>query len=356
MDPSALCDTPETSDDAPRRATTIKDVARKARCSIASVSRVVNDSGPVSAALRRRIAAAVAELDFRPSEVGRSLVLKRSRTIGVLVPSVTNPVFADCLAGLQETARRAGHAVLIAQSDYEPGREVEAIAPLIAERPAGLVLTVCDPAASEARVRAAAAGIPTVLLFNEAGAAGDAVVTVDNRGAGREIAAALIRHGHRRISFVAGRFAASDRARARYEGVCDVLAAAGLPVAPPVEIDFIDGPDRIDLSELMAQSRPTAIVASNDLLAIGVVAALCRLRLSVPEDVSVAGFDGIAIGRLIAPALATIEWPARAMGAAAAAMLLDLVAGNAATAARVVSLPHLFRPGGTLADAQNAPR
>lgn len=356
MDSSALCDTPAKGDDARRRATTIKDVARKVRCSIASVSRVVNDSGPVSAVLRRRIAAAVAELDFRPSEVGRSLVLKRSRTIGVLVPSVTNPVFADCLAGLQETARRAGHAVLIAQSDYEPGREVEAIAPLIAERPAGLVLTVCDPAASEARLRAAAAGIPTVLLFNEAAAVGDAVVTVDNRGAGREIAEALIRHGHRRISFVAGRFAASDRARARFEGVCDALEAAGLPVAPPVEIDFIDGPDRIDLSDLMAQSRPTAIVASNDLLAIGVVAALRRHGLSVPDDVSVAGFDGIAIGRLIAPALATIEWPARAMGAAAAAMLLDLVAGNAAAAARVVSLPHVFRPGGTLAGAPEKSR
>ncbi|MDC7784663.1 LacI family DNA-binding transcriptional regulator [Rhodoplanes sp. TEM] len=351
MDP-----TPIPTSDTPRKATTIKDVARRARCSIASVSRVVNDSGPVSGALRLRIAAAVAELEFRPSEVGRSLVLKRSRTIGVLVPSVTNPVFADCLAGLQETARRGGHAVLIAQSNYEAGREVEAIEPLIAERPAGLVLTVCDPASSEARARAAAAGIPTVLLFNEASDPGVALVTVDNRGAGRDLAAALIGRGHRRIAFVAGRFAASDRARARYEGVRDALVAAGLPVEPPVEADFIDGPDRIDLADILDRLRPTAIVASNDLLAIGVVAALRRHGLAVPDDVSVAGFDGIAIGGLIAPSLATIAWPARAMGTTAAAMLLDLVAGRGREPGRTLTLPHLFRPGGTLADAPNTSR
>jgi DNA-binding LacI/PurR family transcriptional regulator len=341
-----------------------------ARCSIASVSRVVNDSGPVSGPLRQRIAAAVADLDFSPSEVGRSLALKRSRTIGVLVPSVTNPVFADCLAGLQDAARRAGHAVLIAQSNYEAGREAEAIAPLIAERPAGLVLTVCDPAASEARNRAAAAGIPTVLLFNEPAAAagaendieahagGDAVVTVDNRGAGRELAAAMLARGHRRLAFVAGRFQSSDRARARFEGFRDALVAAGLPVEPPIEIDFLDAADHIDLTEVLARLQPTAIVGSNDLLAIGVMAALRRHGLAVPRDVSVAGFDGIAIGRLIAPSLATVEWPARAMGTAAAAMLFDLVGarGGKSTAARTLRLPHLIRPGGTLADApEDAP-
>ena len=166
---------------------TIHHVAQKARCSVASVSRVVNGTGPASPAMRERVRAAVAELGFQPSEVGRSLARQSRRILGVLVPSVTNPIFSASLAGIQERARAAGLSVLIAQSDYDPERECEAVEALLAERPAGLVLTVCDPQQSRALDIAERHGVPTVLVYNDPGDRRISTVTVDNRGASRAL-------------------------------------------------------------------------------------------------------------------------------------------------------------------------
>jgi DNA-binding LacI/PurR family transcriptional regulator len=296
--------------------------------------------------MRSRVEQAVTELGFQPSEVGRSLVRKVRRVVGVLVPSVANPVFAASVAGMQDRARAAGHSILIAQSDYDPKREVEAIEALLAERPIGLALTVCDPRASAALDLMRRAGVPTVLVYNEPTNAQLAAVTIDNRRAGRELVRRMLEAGHRRIVFVAGRFAASDRSRLRYEGYRDALKAAGLQPVAAVEVDFISGAEDLDLTETVARYQPTAIVASNDLLALSVIANLRRLGLQVPHDVSVAGFDGIPFGRLIAPSLATIEQPAHAMGVSAVSLLIELAAGRETP--RLVRVDHRFRPGDTL--------
>ncbi|WP_230533652.1 substrate-binding domain-containing protein [Microvirga roseola] len=325
---------------------TIHHVAQKARCSVASVSRVVNGTGPASPAMRARVEVAVAELGFQPSEVGRSLARRSRRILGVLVPSVTNPIFAASLAGIQDRARAAGLSVLIAQSDYDPGREREAVEALLAERPAGLVLTVCDPYDSLALDLVERQGIPTVLVYNDPGDRRISAVTVDSRGASRALVEQMIALGHRRIVFVAGHFAASDRSRLRYLGYADAVSAAGLPVEPPTEVDFIVGADDVDLTELVSRLRPTAIVASNDLLALSVIASLRRLGLDVPGQVSVAGFDGIALGRLVDPPLTTVEQPAGTMGVAAVSLLLELAAGRCESQRLLIN--HTFRPGGTL--------
>ncbi len=326
---------------------TIRHVAAHAGCSLATVSRVVNGTGPASPAMRVRVEAAVAELGFRPSEVGRSLARAHRRMLGVLVPSVANPIFATALSGMQDRARAAGLSVLIAQSDYDPEREVEAVEALVAERPVGLALTVCDPAASRALDLAERSGIPTVLVHNEPGPRPVAAVAVDNRAAGRALVARLVALGHHRVAFVAGRFSASDRSRLRHAGYVEALRAAGLAPLPPVEVDFIAGAEDVDLTEAVERLRPTAIVASNDVLALSVVASLRRLGLEVPRDVSVAGFDGIALGRLVHPVLATVEQPARAMGVSAVSLLLDCIAGRAGP--DLVRVDHCLRLGGTIA-------
>jgi DNA-binding LacI/PurR family transcriptional regulator len=326
---------------------TIRHVAARAGCSVATVSRVVNGTGPASATMRARVEVAVAELRFQPSEVGRSLARASRRTLGVLVPSVANPVFATALAGMQDRARAAGLSVLIAQSDYDPMREAEAVGALVAERPVGLALTVCDPDDSEALSRAERSGIPVVLVHNEPGVRRLAAVALDNRAAARALVARFVELGHRRIAFVAGRFLASDRSRLRHAGYVEALRAVGLVPLAPVEVDFIAGAEDVDLTEAMERLRPTAIVASNDLLALSVVASLRRLGCEVPRDVSVAGFDGIALGRLVHPALATVEQPARDMGVTAISLLLDCIAGHAGPG--LVRVDHRLRLGGTLA-------
>jgi DNA-binding LacI/PurR family transcriptional regulator len=263
--------------------------------------------------------------------------------VGVLIPSITNPVFASSLSSIQNRMLVAGHGVLIAQSNYDPAREADAVAALLNDRPTGLILTVCDPSTSEALL---AKLPPTVLLNNLPTAQFPAAVTADNRGAGREITTFLISMGHRRILFLSGNFAASDRAHLRYRGYLDAMAENGLTPLDAVQIPFVSGYDQLDLGVAMSALAPTAIIASNDLLALGVIGALKREGLSVPGDVSVAGFDGIAIGRLIDPPLTTIEMPDASMGATAASLLLDM-AENAAPA-RHLHVAYTLRRGGTV--------
>lgn len=323
---------------------TLQQVAFRAGCSLATVSRALNHTGSVSDEMVRKVRRAAAELGYRTA-TGVSGTARRRPVIGVLIPSITNPVFASSLSSIQNRMLVAGHGVLIAQSDYDPAREVDAVASLLNEQPTGLILTVCD-----ARTSAALAGAlpPTVLLSNLPTARYPAAITVDNHAAGCEITAHLHALGHRRILFVSGHFGASDRARLRYLGYRDALEAIEVPPLEPFEIAFVDGYDGLDLSDVVASRKPTAIIASNDLLALGVIAALRRQGLAVPQDMSVAGFDGIAIGRLTYPVLTTVEMPDATMGAAAASLLLDM-AENAA-APRHLQVAYRLRPGGTVRD------
>ncbi|TCL68098.1 substrate-binding domain-containing protein [Rhizobium sp. BK251] len=324
--------------------TTLQQVALRAGCSLATASRVLSRNGPVSDAMVRKVRRAAAELGYRTAGPVAGKMGRRP-VVGVLIPSITNPVFASSLSSIQNRMLVAGHGVLIAQSNYDPAREADAVASLLNEHPTGLILTVCDPRTSEALLPSLP---PTVLLHNMPTPFFPAAVTVDNRGAGREITSYLIGMGHSRILFVSGNFAASDRACARHRGYLEAVAASGLEPLEPVQIAFVDGYDQLDLSTVMATLSPTAIIASNDLLAFGVIGALRREGRSVPRDVSVAGFDGIAIGRLMDPPLTTIEMPDASMGATAASLLLDMA--EKAAPARHLDVAYQLRRGGTVRD------
>lgn len=323
---------------------TLQQVAFRAGCSVATACRVLNRTGPASDAMVRRVRRAAAELGYRPAGRSSAFVQKRP-VVGVLIPSVTNPVFAASLSSIEQRMLRAGHSVLIAQSNYDPAQEVDAVASLISERPTGLILTVCDPQRSPALSSQLP---PTVLLHNRPTSRFAAAVTTDNFMAGHELTELLLKRGHRRILFISGHFGASDRALLRYQGYLSAMAEAGVPALDACEIPFINSYEQLDLTAPMSSLRPTAIIASNDLLACGVIGALRRLNLSIPQDVSVAGFDGIAIGRLMDPPLTTVEMPDATMGAAAASLLLDM-AENAAPA-RHLTVSYRLRPGGTVRD------
>jgi DNA-binding LacI/PurR family transcriptional regulator len=327
--------------------TTLQQVASRAGCSLATVSRVLNRTGPVSDEMVRKVRRAAAELGYRPVGAPAGSA-KRRPVIGVLIPSITNPVFAASLSSIQNRMLVAGHGVLIAQSDYDPAREVDAVASLLNQQPTGLILTVCDALSSEAL---SADLPPTVLLGNPTTARFPAAVCADNRQAGRDITEHLLSCGHRRILFVSGYFTASDRASLRYAGYCDVMDAARVTVLEAMQIPFVDGFETLDLSVTLSRFTPSAIIASNDLLALCVIAAVRRQGLSVPGDISVAGFDGIAIGLLTDPVLTTVEMPDATMGAAAASLLLDMAEN--AVAPRHLQVAHRLRPGGTVRDIRN---
>jgi DNA-binding LacI/PurR family transcriptional regulator len=331
-----------------RAIATLEDVASRAGCSISTASRVLNGTGPVSEDMERRVRRAAAEIGYGASG-SRTTSGKRGRpVVGVLVPSITNPVFSASVGGIQHRMQAAGHGVLIALSNYEPDEELAAVATLLAQRPIGLILTLCGTGDSEVLKKELP---PTVLLNNLPMGRFSAAVTVDNFAAGHEITRFILSKGHSRILFVSGHFTSSDRALLRYKGYCRAMKENGIAPLDAVQIAFVDGYDNLDLIDAVEHFKPTAIIGSNDLMALGVIGALRRQGMSVPDDMSVAGFDGISIGRLIDRPLTTIEMPDASMGTAAASLLLDIAAS---APARHLRLDHRLFAGETVRDIRQA--
>lgn len=329
----------------PQSFLTIRDIAREAGVAVGTVSRVLNGSGPVSSVTADRVRAVMDRFGYVPSDAGRTLRTGASRVVGVLVPTISNPIFARSLEGIESVLHARGYAALLVSTGYDPDVEAGAVAMLASRGVDGLLATL-------ARADVAPdAGVPAVLLYNrpDGTETASALVTVDSRAAVRAATDRIIAKGHRRIAFVGGHFAASDRSTARAEGYRDAMDAAGLPAWPPEQVHFEDeGPAFDDaIARLLDRlSRPTALICSNDLLALATIAALRRVGLNVPGDVSVIGFDGMPAARLVSPPLSTIRQPARSMGRAAANMLLDMIGG--APASRVI-MPTELLDGGTLA-------
>ncbi|BDG62356.1 LacI family DNA-binding transcriptional regulator [Caldinitratiruptor microaerophilus] len=320
-------------------AATIRDVARAAGVSQSTVSRALNGSGYVSPATRARVLAAAAQLHFRPSHVARSLVSKATHTLGLLLPDITNPFFPAIARGVEDAAARAGYAVILCNTDRDPAHEEHYLAILRQRQVDGLVLIASSAAVGH---RIARADFPAVVFVDRVppGAEADAVV-VDNREGVRTATRHLLGLGHRRIAFVGGS-AGSGTSEDRLAGYLAALAEAGLN-PDPGHIragDFTyDGGYAAGRALLGSPDRPTAVVAANDLMAIGVLRAAAELGLRVPDDVAVVGYDDIPLAGMLNPPLTTVAQPTYEMGERAARMLLERLAGKAPPEPRRVVLP-----------------
>jgi len=333
-------------------AATLLDVAEAAQVSLATASRVFSSPALVREATARRVLDAARALRFRPNLLGSKLRAQRSRMIGVMLPTMENAVFAECWHGIEETALAAGYSLMLVTSGYRPERERERIEYLLRHRVDGMVLTVADAARSEVLDQLDAEGLPYVLAYNQSGTRGRRhSVSVDNRRSACAGVEALLAAGHRRVVVVSGAFVASDRARQRFSGYQDAMHAHGLAPSPALCLPSHTASNAGQLAALMAgPEAPTALFCTNDLLAIGVISDLRRLGLRVPADVSVLGYDGIALGTAVEPALATVAQPNGEIGAQAVARLLSRLDPAAAPKGpRVTLLPHVLRLGGTVA-------
>ncbi len=331
----------------PKSVVTIKDVALAAECGVSTVSRVLNNSGPVSPAVRARVEKAAKELGFTFSGLGRALQSRKTMTVGCLVPSLANPVFAEAVQGVQAALGGSGYQLLILCSNYNAEADDAGVAMLLAKGVDALIVTMVEPEHSPAIRRARAMGVPVVLMFHDPR---DGFLTsyVDNAAAAREITRRFAGHGHRHIGFVALRFSTSDRSRNRYQACLEECRALGLADPLLIETSEAEAAQTDRLAALLREhSHLTAIFASNDYLAIAIQKAARSLGWHVPRDLSVAGFDGIEIGRLLEAPLATIETDPDAMGRQAAKLLLEMLRGG--TPVQPPALPFRFRAGATLA-------
>ena len=239
------------------KAPTIREVARRAGVSVATVSRVMNGRGSVSEKTRQTVGEAIRETGFRPNVIGRGLKTARSGTLGVLMPSLRNPIFADAVQGIERAAEAGGYRILLTSSNYLPDKEVAAIDVLLCNRVEGLVLTVADESTSQALDFLDRSHVPFVLVFNPARTADHSIVTIDNVAAARDIVSRLVRMGHRRIAMIAGDSQASDRSNLRRAGYEQALVDGGLRPGPVIEVGFDSRESRAALS-LPVVVRPRA--------------------------------------------------------------------------------------------------
>ncbi|WP_162651711.1 LacI family DNA-binding transcriptional regulator [Lentilitoribacter sp. Alg239-R112] len=332
---------------------TIRDVASLAGCSIATVSRVLNKSGPSSVENQKRVLAAAKTLNFEFNEVGRSLQRQASKTLGVIVPTISNPVFADAIEGVQECASENGYRILLGFANYNTKQELKSLETLLAHQIDGVVLTVGDIEDSPAIKRLEQSSTPYCLMFNQSRNPGSPTVCVDNALAAQKVGEEIFQLGHTSVAFLAVRMNSSDRSRQRYAGLCEAARLAKMPKPPIVEVNYEPSNLEVSLAKLFAEKPDVgAIFASNDMLALACIRALRAINKRVPEDVSIVGFDGIAITDLVQPSIATVLTPCREMGKQATALVIDALQNNRSVTPQAVMLPFEFRSGQSLVSSQ----
>lgn len=323
-------------------------VAKLAGVSRATAARAFSSPELVREETRLKVFAASDALGFRPNLIARQLRTQSSRTLGVLLPSLSNPVFAEQLQAMEVAAQQKGYGLLIATSDYQPQREADIVENMLRQRVDGLVLTVADADSSQVLANLQREDVPVVLVHNAPQKITLPSVCVDNRQAMRQATGHLLGLGHRHIGMIAGPILQSDRALQRYQGYCDAMNAAGLTPAAVLEMP---SHTRSDLKTLQPALRGhqamTALLCTNDLLAISVMGELLRAGYRVPQQISIIGFDGIDLGRLVYPSLSSVVQPLQNMGTQAIAHLLALIAGQRPDP--VAPLPVQLRLGESIA-------
>ena len=319
---------------------TIADVARRAGVSTATVSRVLSGVGRARPETHARVEAAARELGFRPSDVARSLKRRSTQSIGLIVTDIENPYFPQLVKAVEDAAIAAGYAVLLCNAVDDPEREAWYLDFLVERRVDGLVIAA-STIGSRQGDWLAAAPLPVVLINTMAPDGLVPTIVSDNRAGGRAAARHLLDLGHRRFGYLKPPPRNLD-APERLAGVSDELLEAGLAVdgAEPALAIGNGGPTvtggEAAMTELLGlDPRPTAVIAYNDLMAIGAMRAIRTAGLRVPADVSLIGFDDVALAAFVEPALTTLRQETAEMGRWAVETLTARIraAGEASAAA-----------------------
>lgn len=333
-------------------AATIKDVAREAGVSVATVSRVLNGSATVRDNTRKVVLRIAKSLQYVPNATAQSLIRSRTMTLGVILPDVYGEFFSEILRGVDRVARDAQYHLLVSCSHSDPGELVTAVRAMLG-RVDGLV--VMTPHVRVQRLQAALpTGLPAILMGQAADGHVLPAVGFDNMEGARLAVSHFLALGHARIGMVQGPVGNAD-AEARARGYVQTMEAAG---GTPLffQGDFTESCGKAVLDAwLTLPDRPTALFCANDSMALGLMLAAREAGISIPQDLALIGFDGLALGRYVTPALTTIEVPMVDLGTIACTRLLQRLAGheNGSTTAEDVRLPVSLAVRGSCGASQH---
>ncbi len=331
------------------RRSTIRDVARKAKVSGATVSRVLNAPSRVRVNTRDKVLRAMEECNYVYNALAGSLSARKTTTLGVIVPTITNPIFAMVTKGIQDFAGEKGYSIILGNTDYNEENELHLIHLFQEKRADGVILNGPwrnAPIVSHMKN----INLPFVVTWQTIDDKEVNFVAFDNFKGAYRIVEYLISLGHRRIGMIAGKFSVSERAVMRWQAYRKCLADHHIPYDPDLVLEkgytYSDGKEAM-ARLLMLPSPPSAVFCGNDILAIGAMVFAKEKGLHIPGDLSVVGFDDMEISAYYDPPLTTMAVPAYEMGRLAAKILIENIQGDGKTPQQYILETNLIVRGST---------
>ena len=321
----------------------INDVANRAGVSSATVSRVLTEKDVVKESTRKKVLKAVEELGYRPSRVARSLRVKSSQIIGLIISDIQNPFFTSLVRAVEDLAHANNYALFLCNSDENLEKETLYIDLMLAERVAGVIITPTSEQINPCQ-RLLDAEIPIVAVDRRVLACNIDTVLVDNLRGAYELTEHLIKHGHTRIGAIMGSPQITT-GRERLEGYQLALQAQGIPFNPElvrVGVPKIDAGKRFTCDLLDLPNPPTAVFTGNNLLTIGALSVINERNLKIPDEIAVVGFDDPKWTELINPPLTAVAQPTYELGRKAAGLILKRITEPDRPAELIILEPEIM--------------
>ena len=336
------------------RPLTLRDVSEASGVSEMTVSRVLRGRGDVSATTRDKVLLAAKELGYVPNKIAGALASQRVNLVAVIIPSMSNMVFPEVMTGINSVLEGTELQPVVGITDYMPEKEEKVLYQMLSWRPSGVIIAGLEHSdASCAMLRSA--GIPVVEIMDVDGTPIDTAVGISHRRAGRQMAQAILTAGYKKIGFMGTKMPLDHRARKRFEGFTEALAKAGVEVS---DQEFYSGGSALakgrDMTQDMLARSPNLdfLYYSNDMIGAGGLLHLLEQGIDIPQDIGMAGFNGVELLDGLPLQLATMDACRKEVGRIAAQIIADRVINGTENVEKVVALSPKLNLGSTLRDPQ----
>ena len=312
---------------APRHPLTLRDVSQASGVSEMTVSRVLRNRGDVSQNTRDKVLLVAKQLGYVPNKIAGALASQRVNLVAVIIPSLSNMVFPEVMTGISEVLETTDLQPVVGVTDYLPEKEERVLYEMLSWRPSGVIIAGLEHSETSAMMLKAS-GIPVVEIMDIDGSPVDAMVGISHRRAGREMAVSILKAGYRKIGFLGTKMPLDHRARKRFEGFTEALAKSGVEVT---DQEFYSGGSALvkgrEMTQELLRRNPNLdfLYFSNDLIGAGGLLYLIEKGISVPNQIGLAGFNGVELLQGLPRQLATMDACRSEIGRKAAEMIVQHV-------------------------------
>lgn len=334
----------------PPRPLTLRDVSAASGVSEMTVSRVLRNRGDVSETTREKVLEAAKELGYVPNKIAGALASQRVNLVAVIIPSLSNMVFPEVLAGINAEFEDSPLQPVVGVTDYQPEKEERVLYEMLSWRPSGVIIAGLEHS-DAARAMLAASGTPVVEIMDTDGRPVDSMVGISHRRAGEEMAKAIIKEDYQHIGFMGTKMPLDHRARKRFEGFTEALAKAGIEIE---DRDFYSGGSALakgrEMTQAMLERSPDLdfLYYSNDLIAAGGLLWLTEQGVDIPGQIGLAGFNGVELLQGLPRQLTTMDACRHEIGEAAARIVLNRAAEDSDGMPETITLKPTISFGDTL--------